>query len=330
MNNLLSYPNHTTILHHQKGILKDGLFFIDANHKYLAIVDKKVYDLHHYLFDNLPNNVLIYPFVAKESNKSIDEYTKIIDFLLINKFNRTDEIIAIGGGITTDLALYVASTYKRGIKITLIPTTLLAMVDASIGGKCGINHNDFKNQIGTFYLPNQLIIDESFLDTLPNDEFNNGFSEIIKYAIIKDEEMFLSIEENKYQINQLIERCIKIKVNIVNEDLYDNNIRKILNFGHTYGHMVESHSKYQISHGHSVAIGMVKELVDENLKNKVMKILQTKFDLNYQLTKNDIRKYLAQDKKMEKDTIDVVHIDKIGHAKVIKKKVEDLIDEYIW
>ena len=330
MNNLLSYPNHTTIFHHQKGILKDGLFFIDANHKYLAIVDKKVYDLHHYLFDNLPNNVLIYPFVAKESNKSIDEYTKIIDFLLINKFNRTDEIIAIGGGITTDLALYVASTYKRGIKITLIPTTLLAMVDASIGGKCGINHNDFKNQIGTFYLPNQLIIDESFLDTLPNDEFNNGFSEIIKYAIIKDEEMFLSIEENKYQINQLIDRCIEIKVNIVNEDLYDNNIRKILNFGHTYGHMVESHSKYQISHGHSVAIGMVKELVDENLKNKVMKILQTKFDLNYQLTKNDIRKYLVQDKKMEKDTIDVVHIDKIGHAKVIKKKVEDLIDEYIW
>ena len=330
MNNLLSYPNHTTIFHHQKGILKDGLFFIDANHKYLAIVDKKVYDLHHYLFDNLPNNVLIYPFVAKESNKSIDEYTKIIDFLLINKFNRTDEIIAIGGGITTDLALYVASTYKRGIKITLIPTTLLAMVDASIGGKCGINHNDFKNQIGTFYLPNQLIIDESFLDTLTNDEFNNGFSEIIKYAIIKDEEMFLSIEENKYQINQLIDRCIEIKVNIVNEDLYDNNIRKILNFGHTYGHMVESHSKYQISHGHSVAIGMVKELVDENLKNKVMKILQTKFDLNYQLTKNDIRKYLVQDKKMEKDTIDVVHIDKIGHAKVIKKKVEDLIDEYIW
>ena len=330
MNNLLSYPNHTTIFHHQKGILKDGLFFIDANHIYLAIVDKKVYDLHHYLFDNLPNNVLIYPFVAKESNKSIDEYTKIIDFLLINKFNRTDEIIAIGGGITTDLALYVASTYKRGIKITLIPTTLLAMVDASIGGKCGINHNDFKNQIGTFYLPNQLIIDESFLDTLTNDEFNNGFSEIIKYAIIKDEEMFLSIEENKYQINQLIDRCIEIKVNIVNEDLYDNNIRKILNFGHTYGHMVESHSKYQISHGHSVAIGMVKELVDENLKNKVMKILQTKFDLNYQLTKNDIRKYLVQDKKMEKDTIDVVHIDKIGHAKVIKKKVEDLIDEYIW
>lgn len=330
MNNFLSYPNHTTIFHHQKGILKDGLFFIDANHKYLAIVDKKVYDLHHYLFDNLPNNVLIYPFVAKESNKSIDEYTKIIDFLLINKFNRTDEIIAIGGGITTDLALYVASTYKRGIKITLIPTTLLAMVDASIGGKCGINHNDFKNQIGTFYLPNQLIIDESFLDTLPNDEFNNGFSEIIKYAIIKDEEMFHSIEENKYQINQLIDRCIEIKINIVNEDLYDNNIRKILNFGHTYGHMVESHSKYQISHGHSVAIGMVKELVDENLKNKVMKILQTKFDLNYQLTKNDIRKYLVQDKKMEKDTIDVVHIDKIGHAKVIKKKVEDLIDEYIW
>lgn len=330
MNNVINYPNNTTIFHHEKGILKNGLFFVKTNCKYLIIVDKNVYDMHDYLFKNIPDNLLIYPLNATENNKSIEEYTKIIDFLLDKKFNRHDEIIAIGGGITTDLASYVASTYKRGIKITLIPTTLLAMVDASIGGKCGINYHSFKNQIGTFYLPYQLIIDESFLDTLSKQEFNNGFSEIVKYALIQDKEMFKAIEENNYQIEDLINRCIEIKVNIVNKDLYDNNIRKILNFGHTYGHIIESHSNYKISHGHSVAIGMVKELSSQVLKERVIKVLETRFDLNYQITKEDIKKYLIQDKKIENNTIDVVLIDKIGQAKIIKKKVEELIDEYIW
>ena len=330
MTKYLNYPNHQTLLFHQKGILNDGFFFIEDKKKYLIIVDANVYTLHNNLFKTSYTNVYTYIIVASEENKSIEEYQKIIDYLFANNFTRNDEIIAIGGGIISDLSLYVSATYKRGMNITLIPTTLLAMVDASIGGKCGINYQGYKNQLGTFYFPKQIIIDETFLETLSNNEFNNGFSEIIKYSIIKDEEMFDQIEQNQYQINELIDKCIDIKIKIVTNDLYDNNERKLLNFGHTYGHIVESHSNFLISHGHSVAIGMYKEISNEEIKSRLFNILSKMFDIEYPLEKDEISKYLIKDKKMTNDYIDVVFIEKIGYAKVVKKKVEELIDEYIW
>lgn len=330
MTKYLNYPNHQTLLQHQKGILKNGLFFIEEGKKYLIIVDENVYNLHNQIFHFSNPFVFTYRLIACEENKSLEEYQKIIDFLFENNFTRSDEIIAIGGGIISDLSLYVSATYKRGINITLIPTTLLAMVDASIGGKCGINYQGYKNQLGTFYFPNRIIIDDTFLETLSKDEFNNGFSEVIKYAIIKDEEMFLQIEQNQYDIEKLIDKCINIKVDIVNNDLYDKNERKLLNFGHTYGHIVESHSNFYISHGHSVGIGMYKELVNQEIKKRLYNILSNMFDLEYSLKKDDIQKYLLKDKKMTIDYIDVVFIEKIGHGKIIKKKVEELIDEYIW
>lgn len=326
----LNYPNHTTKLYHQKGILDNGFFFIQENKKYLLIVDQNVYTLHNKLFQYSNANIQTYLVKATEENKSFEQYQQIINYLLENNYSRNDEIIAIGGGIVTDLSLYVSATYKRGMNITLIPTTLLAMVDASIGGKCGINHYGFKNQVGTFYFPQQIIIDETFLDTLSNDEFNNGFSEIIKCAIIKDEEMFQHIENNTFTLTKLIDKCIDIKMDIIKSDIYDNSIRKLLNFGHTYGHIVESHSNYAISHGHSVAIGMCKETTDVNIKNRLIKVLSKMFDLNYQLDEESIYKYLVKDKKTTNHTVDVVLVDKIGQAKIITKKVEELIDEYIW
>lgn len=330
MDKYLNYPNHQTLLHHQKGILNNGLFFIEDNKKYLIIVDENVYTLHNRLFQYNNSNIFTYLVKAVEENKSFEQYQKIISFLLNNNFNRNDEIIAIGGGIITDLSLYVSATYKRGMNITLIPTTLLAMVDASIGGKCGINYQSYKNQIGSFYFPNRIIIDEVFLDTLSEKEYNNGFSEIIKYAIIKDETMFSMIENNQYSISNLIDTCIDIKMEVISNDLYDNTLRKLLNFGHTYGHIVESQSNYLISHGHAVAIGMCKEISDQKIKERITKLLSKLFDINYQLDKENILKYLLKDKKMTNDNIDVVFIEKIGHAKIITKKVEELVDEYIW
>lgn len=330
MTKYLNYPNHQTLLYHQKDLLKKGLFFIEEGKKYLLIVDENVYNFHQYLFTSLKENTLLYLVKATEENKSIDSYTSIINYLLDNNFTRSDEIIAIGGGIITDLSLYVSATFKRGINITLIPTTLLAMVDSAIGGKCGINYQGYKNQIGTFYFPKQIIIDEAFLETLPKEQFNNGFSEVIKYAIIKDESMFIQIEQNNYDISLLIERCIEIKMQTIITDLYDKGDRKLLNFGHTYGHIVESHSNYQISHGHSVAIGMIKEVTDGAIKKRLETLLTPMFPLEYHLTKEDITKYLVKDKKMTNDYIDVVIVEKIGQARIIKKKVEELIDEYIW
>lgn len=326
----IDYPNIKTKLYHETGILDKGLFFIEENKKYLLIIDENVYALHNKLFNKISSNVLLYKLQAVENNKSIEQYQKIINYLLENNFQRSDEIIAVGGGIVTDLSLYVSATYKRGINITLIPTTLLAMVDASIGGKCGINYNGFKNQLGTYYFPNQIIIDDNFLKTLPLNEFNNGFSEVIKYSVIKDEKMFEQIEQNNYDIKDLIDKCINIKLEVINGDIYDNTKRKLLNFGHTYGHIVESHSAFKISHGHSVAIGMCKEVTDTQIKSRLTNILSQMFNLDYQLNKKDIIKYLLKDKKMTNNYIDVVLIDKIGHSVVIKKKVEELIDEYLW
>lgn len=330
MTKCLNYPNHQTMLYHQKGILDNGLFFIEENKKYLLIVDETVYTLHNKLFQHNNPNIFTFLIQATEENKSFREYQKLIFFLLNNNFSRNDEIIAIGGGIISDLSLYVGATYKRGMNVTLIPTTLLSMVDASIGGKCGINFENYKNQIGCFYFPNKIIIDEVFLDTLPEKEFNNGFSEVIKYGVIKDERMFEMIENNQYDISELIDTCINIKMDVISNDLYDNNERKLLNFGHTFGHIVESQSNFLISHGHSVAIGMIKETTNEEIKNRLINLLSKMFDLNYHLDKEDITKYLLKDKKMTNDTIDVVEIEKIGQAKIKTKKVEELIDEYIW
>lgn len=326
----INYQNHKTLLIHEKGLLKNGFFFIEDNIKYLFVVDKNILKIYQDLFTNLPSNVLVYSFDAYEANKSFEEYTKIIDVLLKNNFTRKDIIVSIGGGITSDISLFVASTYQRGMKIILIPTTLLSMVDASIGGKCGINYQGYKNQIGCFYFPQMIIIDEDFLSTLNEKEFNNGFSEIIKYALLFDEKMFLNLENKNYNLSDLIDKCINYKLDTIKEDLYDGAKRKLLNFGHTYGHILESISNYQISHGHAVAIGMYKEITNQEIKQRTYNLLIKYFDLNYKLDKESISKYLIKDKKRNNNEIDVVFLENIGKARLIKKKVEELVDEYIW
>ena len=244
--------------------------------------------------------------------------------------NNCDSIIAFGGGIISDLSLFVASTYQRGMDIVLVPTTLLAMVDASIGGKCGINYESFKNQIGTYYFPSTLIIDEELLNTLPISEYNNGFSEIIKCAILADNNMFEQIEQNNYVLHSLIENSINIKLNTIRDDIYDQNKRRLLNFGHTVGHIIESSTNYSISHGHAVAIGMVKEISNKELKQRTYNLLSKYFNIDYSLSEEDLNKYLLKDKKISNQTIDVVEIEDIGKSKIVNKKIKEVIDEYLW
>ncbi len=336
MNNLnktpkhLNYPNINTLLIHEKGLLKNGFFFIEENKKYLFVIDENVYKLHQNIFVNLSNNVIIYLFNACEENKSFEEYNNILNTLFENDFSKNDYIVSIGGGITSDLSLFVSSTYQRGMNIVLIPTTLLSMVDASIGGKCGINYQGFKNQVGSFYFPNMIIIDDEFLDTLSETQFKCGFSEIIKYGLLFDEEMIYSIENKSYFLEVLIDKCIDHKMNTIKDDFYDNSKRKLLNFGHTYGHILESAYNYSLSHGHAVAIGMYKEIKDKELREKVYNLLKEYFDLDYKLDEETIKKYITKDKKRNSNTVDVVLLEKIGKARIITKKVEEIVNEYIW
>lgn len=329
MNKIINYPQKATLLIHQRGIINNSFSFLEDDKKYLLVTDSNLYQIYKDLFDNKKLESIIV-INSGDEHKSLENYTKIISRLQESNFTKNDCIIAFGGGMISDICLFVAATYQRGMDIILIPTSLLAMVDASIGGKCGLNYQTYKNQIGTYYFPSKIIIDEELLNTLPTNEYNNGFSEIIKYSIIKDAKMFSSIVNNKYKIDDLISRCIDIKLEIIKEDMYDSTLRKLLNFGHTYGHIVESASNYKLSHGHCVAIGMYKETSNQDIKNQIYLLLSKYFNLDYQLDIETIKKYLVKDKKRTNQTIDVVLIEEIGKAKIVTKKVEDLINEYLW
>jgi 3-dehydroquinate synthase len=196
-----------------------------------------------------------------EKFKSLEQAGKLYEQLGEFKAERSTPLIALGGGVIGDLAGFVAATYLRGVPLVQIPTTLLAQVDSSIGGKVAVNHGSLKNNIGTFYQPRLVIADISTLNTLPREEFQNGMAEVIKYGVIRDNELFELIENNPQPQGELlvemITRCVAIKAAVVEDDEKDTGLRNILNFGHTVGHAIEIVSGYKVKHGQGVAIGMV-------------------------------------------------------------------------
>lgn len=199
-----------------------------------------------------------------EKGKSLSTAKRLWKKLIEEKYTRKSLMLALGGGVVGDVTGFVASTFMRGIYFAQIPTTLLAQVDSSIGGKNGINFHG-KNMIGTFYQPSFTIVDTKFIETLPEDEFLNGMAEVIKYGIICDRKFFDFIEENVEVLRKreakvlqdVIEKCVKMKVDIVSRDEREEGLRRILNFGHTFGHSIERLSNYRIKHGFAVSIGMV-------------------------------------------------------------------------
>ena len=212
--------------------------------------------LHNSLAEN-DYRVVRYEFPHGESSKNAGTLISIINLLAEEKLSRSDLVIALGGGVTGDLAGFAAACYMRGVRFIQIPTTLLAMVDSSVGGKTAINLAAGKNLAGAFYQPNAVICDVTTLATLTPEVYRDGCAEIIKYGVIADRALFESlITPVNMQLEDVIARCVEIKRDIVTEDEYENGIRKLLNFGHTIGHAIELLSGYHISHGHAVAEGI--------------------------------------------------------------------------
>ena len=209
-----------------------------------------------------------------EENKNLETsknvWQKLIDF----KFDRKSILINLGGGVICDLGGFVASTYMRGIEFINIPTTLLSQVDASIGGKLGIDYKNLKNIIGLFREPKKVIIDTNYLNTLSDREIRSGYAEVIKHCLIKDKNMFDEIYEKEWKNSDwtnLVNHSIKIKSEIVKKDLKENGLRKILNFGHTIGHSIETtylNKLNKLFHGEAIAIGMICESFISNYYNK--------------------------------------------------------------
>lgn len=262
-----------------------------------------------------------------EKYKNIEQAKIIYKECIKNKMHRDSCIISLGGGVISDLAGFAAATYMRGIDLINIPTTLIGQIDAAIGGKTGINF-EAKNIIGSFHQPKAVVVDTTFLKTLPQKEIKNGVSEIIKYAVIKDKKLFRFLERNKEQIIGLdnkvliniISRCCLIKTRIVEKDEKEQGIRVILNYGHTVGHAIEKVSKYNIPHGEAVAIGMIKE---SNIA-KLLGILDKK---QQEKIENLIKGYsLAEDIKIKKrEILEAIQIDK----KAIKEKIRFVLPSKI-
>jgi 3-dehydroquinate synthase len=209
-----------------------------------------------------------------EKHKNMASYEKIMNFLIEKRKNRTCSLIALGGGVVGDLAGFAAATYQRGISFVQVPTTLLAQVDSSVGGKTGINHSDGKNMVGSFYQPKLVIADSHVFSSLPDREFAAGLAEVVKYAVIQGESFFNYLESNAASImsrtprvlETIIKRCCEIKADIVARDEKETGLRAVLNFGHTFGHALEllgGYSKWL--HGEAVSLGI---LMAARLSNK--------------------------------------------------------------
>ena len=270
-----------------------------------------------------------------EQAKSVQNFQKILNFLADNNFDRTDLIVAVGGGVVGDISGFVASSYLRGIQFIQIPTTLLAQVDSSVGGKTAINIVAGKNLVGAFYNPKGVIIDTTVLNSLPTREFKAGLAEVIKYAFIQNKSLFSLLKKytkkillkDQKIIEEIIFLSLQTKAMIVTKDEKENGIRAILNFGHTFGHAIEAHGKYKkILHGEAVAKGMkvaskisyLENLISEKEHKEVIALLQNfEFDLSLKQYKyRELKPYIFRDKKIKAGKLNLVLLNKLSNAVV--------------
>ncbi len=296
--------------------------------KYVNLLKKKLKNFETFFFS----------FNADEKSKSFKTIENLLQKVLLKNLNRSDLIIGVGGGITGDVSGFVASIYKRGVNFINVPTTLLAQADSAIGGKTGVNSNQGKNLIGSFYQPKIVINDTSFLDSLPKKEMICGYAEILKHSIIKDKSFFYWLKKNtkhilSRRVKELayaIKKSCKIKMYFVNKDVDEKGLRMILNFGHTFAHAIEVKNNYskKISHGEAVLTGMilatrlsyVKKVCTKKALDEIEGIYK-KNNLKYTLVKyNNIKSivslipFLKNDKKNDDDRINFVLLKKIGET----------------
>ena len=301
----------------------------------IIITDENLFKLYSELLDGF----FVIKIEAGEKVKQGETISNIIDVILDFNLGKSGWVVGLGGGVVTDIAGFVAATYKRGCNLALVPTSLLAMVDASLGGKNGVDVGIYKNMVGTIYQPSYILFDYNFLITLPFDEWTNGFAEIIKHACIADSQMFSFLEANDiFQIQKdksivagLVERNVHIKMGIALQDEFDKNDRQLLNFGHTLGHAIEN--LYNLPHGHAISIGMVAACaLSERFLSfpfeesaRVARLL-AKFELPVDLDAdyNNIFEIIKKDKKREGNEISFVFLTSIGTGVTHKISLESL------
>ena len=347
------YFGNNLIQNLSKYISRENIFF----HKCLVVIDNKVSKKFIYKIKNSLRNKKLYYLIfdASENNKNFNTIKNILNMLLKNNFSRNDCVISIGGGITGDTTCFAASIFKRGIKFINIPTTLLAQVDASIGGKSGVNEKKFgKNVIGTFYQPDLVISDTSFLKSLGKKEIICGYAEILKHSLIYSMNNFNYLNryhkeifnlKNPYLIDAIYQSC-KIKKNIVEKDENEQKLRKILNLGHTFGHALEAATGFsrKLLHGEAVALGCILAL---NLSLKLCLLTETEVKRVVNLMKRSgfktkisqipgqklsadlLLSHMYQDKKVCRGKLNFIVLKGIGKAEINKNTSKSIIKEVL-
>lgn len=312
---------------------------IKPSAKIAIISDDHVWPLYgDFVLNNLKNagyQVCYFVFPSGEESKNGNTYLSIVNFLAENQILRSDLLMALGGGVVGDITGFAAATYLRGIRYIQIPTTLLAMVDSSVGGKTAIDLSSGKNLVGAFYQPSLVICDINTLSTLPDDILRDGCAEVIKYGVLYDRNLFTHLFKAGLSFDReaVISRCIELKRDVVAEDEFDNGARQKLNLGHTIGHGVEAQSKYAISHGKAVAIGMAivaKSAVANNICNKqvatdIYCVLQ-KFGLPFstQFSAKELYASALSDKKRAGGVVNLIIPESIGSCIISPTPINEL------
>lgn len=326
-----------------------GSYYFDTSFAYLEqivdrdktfiITDTNVFESNQQLFEGWQTIIL----PAGEAHKQQATVNFIIDELITRNADRTSFIVGVGGGVVTDITGFAASIYLRGVKFAFVPTTILSMVDAAIGGKNGVDVGIYKNLVGLIKQPEFLLFDYSLLKTLPHAEWINGFAEVIKHACIKDAALFALLEQesiesfqaDKSKLADLIERNVQIKTTVIVNDEFEKGDRKLLNFGHTLGHAIEN--LYLLPHGHAVSIGMIVACtISESTNNfsvsatNKIKALLKKYHLptQYLYDKQKIWAMLKMDKKRVSNSMNFILLNSIGEAiiqPIDMKELENLI-----
>lgn len=312
----------------ERGILARANEYLNLDRRVLVVTDSGVPAEYARIVAEQCKNGIICTVDEGEESKSIDSFSRLLQAMLDNGFSRKDCVVAVGGGVVGDLSGFAASAYMRGIDFYNIPTTLLSQIDSSIGGKTAVNFGGVKNIVGAFYQPKKVLIDPELLKTLPERQISNGLAEAIKMSLTSDKELFDIFESKDIEssIDEIILRSLNIKKSVVEEDEKESGLRKILNFGHTVGHGIESAAQGELYHGECVALGMIP-MCAESIRSRVIEVLK-RCGLYRMLEYdwNKISEAAFHDKKADGGRVTVVTVPDIGSFEMKEMSCGDVIE----
>ncbi|MCH5198556.1 MAG: 3-dehydroquinate synthase [Oscillospiraceae bacterium] len=303
--------DHSYDIIFEHGSLNKCASLINLNRKVFIVTDSGVPEIYAKTVNAQCKNGYVYTVPQGEGSKSIEVFKELLSKMLELGFGRKDCVVAVGGGVVGDLAGFTAASFMRGIDFYNIPTTVLSQVDSSIGGKTAVNLNGIKNIVGAFYQPKRVIIDPEVLNTLPERQISNGLAEAVKMSLTSDKELFdiFENEDHREKLDEIIYKSILIKKSVVEQDEKEKGLRRILNFGHTIGHAIESEEELNgLYHGECVALGMLP-MCGKELRARLVNVLN-KLNLKSSLDFNEESAFLAltHDKKGEGSSVKVTKV----------------------